>query len=127
MPTEDDYRASIKIAHAALGMNADERESRNALLQVIFALVQEVEALRTAIAHLPADSELRRRYRKAYEESGVLAHNGAGVTLGWEKLLGNWFKANYEPRELAMLERLGLTPEELEKFRKDAEFANQLS
>ena len=102
-------------------------ERIRALTELVLYLLHEVEALRTLHAELAPDDEQRRRYREAYRKASLLAHNAAGPTTGTEKLIRAWLAPPGEPREVALLLRLGCTDEEVKQFKRNLEFASSLS
>lgn len=102
-------------------------ERIRALTELVLYLLQEVEALRTLHAEVAADDDQRQRYREAYRKASLLAHNSAGPTTGTEKLIQSWLAPAGEPREVALLRRLGCSDEEIKLFKRNLEFASSLS
>ena len=114
-----------QIALALLGFGpADDMAVRErALCHMVLDLLQEVHALR-----LLAISQHPREFAEAYEAAATLAHNGAGVTTGPEKLVMQYRGSSpSRPRELMVLERLGYSPTELERVANDLAQAQGLT
>ncbi|MDC0672061.1 hypothetical protein [Nannocystis radixulma] len=107
----DIYRSLYE--HAKIG------ESHTLLVDLVLRLFFEVEALRAAIADPSCPEGVRRRYRAAYEAAAVERHCSVGLTNGDAELLKHFFPGSggtFQPY-LAMLERLGATPEQLAAIR----------
>ena len=101
--------------HAALG------ESHRALAMMVERLFVEVEALRAALADATAPEAVRRRYRKAYKQTAISAHCSAGAMGG--TILSEFFRpttAQYE-EDVTMLERLGMSPDEVKATRAEVQ------
>ena len=96
-----------------------------ALVTLLFRLTTEVEALREALSSPETPESVREAYRQAYARTAVLSHNSAGPSGGTEKVLRKFFpRENSDDRftsELAMMKRLGATPEELQALRDKME------
>lgn len=99
--------------------------SEATLVMLVFRLMIEVEALREALSSSDAPEHVRQSYRLAYERTAVLSHNAAGITGGMEKVLRRFFpqgtgSERFVP-EMAMMERLGATSEDLQALRDELE------
>jgi hypothetical protein len=67
---------------------------------------------------------VRDAYRAAYARIAVLSHNAAGPTGGEEKILRRFFPREGGDRfaaEVAMMQRLGATPEEQQAMKAKLE------
>lgn len=92
-----------------------------ALAALVLDLLAEVEALRQAQA-------TRSDYRDAYRATCLLTHNSAGPSSGWEKLIDCYYPRHRSSdgrvwRESVMMRRLGLAPDEIEAYKREAEEA----
>lgn len=109
------------------------REAVTLLFDLNLVLLEEVEALRQERildAQERGVPPSRTAYARAYAETAVLNHNGAGVTPGPQKVLLRFLDPDAPPspfREELLLKRLGLSPAELAQVKKDVEFVEQLS
>lgn len=83
-----------------------------AMSSLIMELLVEVQALREAVAEVPA---AKAAYRAAYERVCVLSHNSAGVTPGEVKVLQQFLNG----REGTWLGRLGASADEVAAFEKE--------
>jgi hypothetical protein len=112
-----------------------------ALVKLVLDLLMEVEALREGLVQAcdetrgeraqygydcrcPGEFPEKARYQRAYLDTAYLIHNAAGPASGFEKLLARFYPDDTTAsgrrwREVLMLERLGFTKEEIERF-KDA-------
>ena len=94
-----------------------------ALTHLVIDLLQEVEALRRLAMQLNPHE-----YAEAYKASAELAHNGAGITTGLEKLIALYCSDHESgPRELLLLQRLGCSSTELRRFADVLENAQALT
>ena len=114
-----DEPTSREMAHALFYPSEEGGRRLDSLTILVMDLMMEVEALRTALA---AESS----YRDAYRETGLLTHNSAGPSMGWDKLLDEFYPGTKDGRgrgwrESLMLRRLGYSPDEIEAYRRDAE------
>lgn len=105
----------------------DQSRKIEVLVQMVFDLFVEVEALRSM--SLNPRAGLIDIYAEAYRETALTSHSSIGPTSGLDKLLSQFYpRAHAEPsgsaagrrvwRESLLLERLGYTPEELESFKQ---------
>lgn len=107
----------------------DTTEKVEVLKDLVFALLMEVEALRSGLME---ESQARgvtlknSSYGRAYLSTALLTHNAAGPSGGVEKLLERWVSRRttsngISSREVLMLMRLGYSQEELENYAAEAE------
>jgi hypothetical protein len=112
-----------------------------ALVKLVLDLLMEVEAVREVLVRaveetrgapaqcgcdVPCPGEFpgKAGYQRTYLDTAYLTHNAAGPTSGFEKLLARFYPEDTTAngrrwREVLMLERLGFSKEEIERF-KDA-------
>lgn len=107
------------------------------LTDIVFALLMEVEALRSAQIDASKSSNEplgKSTYAQAYRKTALLSHNGAGPTLGPDKVVLSFFgaettgvadEASY--RECVMLRRLGYSDDEILDYLRDVDHVAQLS
>ncbi|HOU52842.1 MAG TPA: hypothetical protein PLQ97_02825 [Myxococcota bacterium] len=98
----------------------DPKELSSVLSRIVVELLIEVEAMRKALASIPA---CRDQYKSAYYKTRVLSHNSAGVLPGYIKVLCEMM----ENREEKWLQILGASTQEVSKFEEECEFVKQLS
>jgi hypothetical protein len=120
-----DPPSSAREIYQALFEYFGKGSSEATLVMMIFRLMTEVEALREALSSPETPESVRQSYRQAYERIAVLSHNAAGFTGGMEKVLRRFFPQGTDSErfvpEMAMLERLGATSEELQTVREELE------
>lgn len=99
--------------------------SNAALVKLLFRLTMEIEALREALSSPETPEAVREAYRQAYGRTAVLSHNAAGPTGGAEKVLREFYPWEASDdrfaSEMAMMKRLGATPEEQQALRDKME------
>ena len=99
--------------------------SEATLVMMLLRLMFEVEAMREALSRPDTPESVRQSYRQAYERTAVLSHNAAGFTGGMEKVLRRFVPQGTDSErfvpEMAMLERLGATPLEMQTLRDELE------
>jgi hypothetical protein len=92
-------------------------EAHASLVNLLFRLLIEVEALREALSHPGTPEPVRQAYHEAYARIAELSHNSAG-TAGVEKVLRRFYpRDGAAPRfatERMMMARLGASTEEIE-------------
>jgi hypothetical protein len=121
-------RTQAEITRATFDpVEGDDREALatrvSVLTSLVFDLMAEVEALRQAHVSDAA-------YRAAYRDVGLLTHNSAGPSAGWQKLLARYYPERRFAdgrvwRESVMLQRLGFTPDEIAAFQQQADEMEQ--
>lgn len=99
--------------------------SQAALVTLLLRLTVEVEALREALSSPETPETVREAYLRAYERTAELSYNGAGPSGGLEKVLCRYLpwkasKDRFAP-EMAMMQRLGATPEQQQALREKME------
>ncbi len=110
-------------------------EARQWLLDVLLSLILEITALREAYLEIARENGIAPKdsnFAKAFRRLGITSHNGAGVTLGVEKLLQVWACSQRrgwrQPcPETEILKALGFTDEDIEDYNVEAEFVTGLS
>jgi hypothetical protein len=124
MSPSDPPKTSYEL-YRALAEHYHQGTSNAALVTLLFRLTVEVEALREALSSPETPEAVRQVYRQAYARTAVLAHNAAGPTGGAEKILRKFFPReasdDHFASELAMMKRLGATPEEQQALRDKME------
>ena len=104
--------------------------ARVALLQrLVLDLLREVEALRrTQLEVSRAEGIFPKEscYGRAYRATALMTHDATGLSSGlhklllhWEERLGNRWTGPLN--EIVMLERLGYSAQEIERYIKEAE------
>lgn len=121
-------RTQVEMVRDVFGpIGGDDREALvrrvQALTVLALDLLAEVEALRQIHIAEPA-------YRDAYRQTGLLTHDAAGPTSGWQKLLGRFYPRQRAAdgrvwRESLMLDRLGAEAADIDVFRREAEEMEQ--
>lgn len=88
------------------------------LTEMVFSLLVEVEVLRKL-------SLENSKYASLYKETALTSHNSSGAISGMEKILQQWFgehgiiQNNFssgQARESVMLQRLGFSKDDINKF-----------
>jgi hypothetical protein len=92
-----------------------------AVVELLFRLATEVEALRQTLSDPRVPDSVRASYRDAHARTVTLAHNSVGLSGGSEKILGCYFNSSPTADRLApelwMAVKLGAGPEELAALR----------
>lgn len=126
MPSSDIPSTSHEV-YRALALRYGRDPFHAALVQLLFRLSSEVEALREALSSPETPEAVREVYRQAYARTAVLSHNAAGPLGGPEKVLRRFFPAEEAQAherfhsEVEMMKRLGATPEEQQALRDKME------
>jgi hypothetical protein len=117
-----DAAKEIYRALAGLALNDNVGKSMESLVEVVFRLMTELEAIREALSSPDIPEQVRQSYRLAYERIAVLSHNAGGISGGTERILGRFFPSTSESDrfhcEMVMMVRLGATGDELRTLRE---------
>ncbi|MCY1083617.1 hypothetical protein [Archangium lansingense] len=120
MNSPDHPKTSYEM-YRAMAEHYHQGPSHAALVTLLFRMTMELEALREALS-CPQTPE---SVREAYKRTAVLSHNAAGPTGGAEKILREFFpwegSDDRFASEMAMMKRLGTTPEEQQALREKME------
>ncbi|MCY1083624.1 hypothetical protein [Archangium lansingense] len=111
--------------YRAMAEHYHQGPSHAALVTLLFRMTMELEALREALSSPQTPESVREAYREAYKRTAVLSHNAAGPTGGAEKILREFLpwegSDDRFASEMAMMKRLGTTPEEQQALREKME------
>ena len=107
------------LGHFLPPRSNDPERTLQTLTKVVLDLMMEIEALRETIASGST-------YHDTYRKAGLLTHNNAGPSSGWDKLISHFYPDDesteeHTCRERLMMQRLGFSSSDIETYKREAE------
>ena len=98
------------------------------LRETVFDLLVEIEAIRETLLNSPLGSGgARSPYASAYRKAAFRTHDASGPSSGHMKLFAQFYPLAPEQRdwrECLFMQRLGLSPDDIAKYKREAERAH---